>query len=61
MSDPNYIKWCEELQAENAKLKTLARAVVEDAYDNHGILETRFAPIRQEVIDALAVALEVES
>ena len=23
MSDPNYIKWCEELQAENAKLKEL--------------------------------------
>ena len=21
MSDPNYIKWCEELQAENAKLE----------------------------------------
>ena len=26
MSDPNYIKWCEELQAENAKQKELLHA-----------------------------------
>ena len=61
MSDPNYIKWCEELQAENAKLEAVADAA-KKAASQHGIvypIPSSGEWAMTELKQALAALLEV--